>query len=167
MTVEMRFTKWGGKPHWTFPAEPLGTDRYGRWLGTRAGVPLRRGLEPPVVLGYDFVVLVPDSGRWVASWNDARAERTAVYVDVTTEPVSRADAVEAVDLDLDVIRSFDGVVELLDEDEFAEHQRLYGYPPEVIAGALATADDLIAMITAREEPFGVVGEAWLADYAGR
>jgi hypothetical protein len=36
---------------------------------------------------------------------------------------------------------------------------------EVIAGALATADDLIAMISAREEPFGSVGEGWLAAFA--
>lgn len=35
-----------------------------------------------------------------------------------------------VDLDLDVVRRFDGSAEILDEDEFAEHQVRYGYPPE-------------------------------------
>jgi predicted RNA-binding protein associated with RNAse of E/G family len=46
-----------------------------------------------------------------------------LYIDITTVPrwVS-GDQVEMVDLDLDVIRRFDGPAEILDEDEFAEHQ---------------------------------------------
>jgi len=56
-------------------------------------------------------------------------------------------------------------VRLLDEDEFEEHQVLYGYPVEEIALARATADELLAMVSARQEPFGEVGESWLAAYA--
>jgi hypothetical protein len=50
MGVEMRFTKWGGKRHWRYPLEPLGTDRYGWWLGGAAGTLLRRGFEEPIRL---------------------------------------------------------------------------------------------------------------------
>ena len=56
------------------------------------------------------------------------------------------DQVEMVDLDLDVVRGFDGSAQILDEDEFAEHQVRYGYPPEVTghaeraAAAIAPSD---------------------------
>lgn len=40
-----------------------------------------------------------------------------------------------IDLDLDVEVFADGRIELVDEDEFAEHQVRYRYPPAVIEGA--------------------------------
>ena len=48
-------------------------------------------------------------------------------------PVWDGGLVTAVDLDLDVIRRFDGTWYVDDEDEFAEHQVSYGYPPELVA----------------------------------
>jgi hypothetical protein len=177
---DLRYTKWGGKKHWNFRAEPLGSDRYGWWYGCPAGIPMRRGLEEPIIVNYDFIVLAPAEGGWVGSWNNAdkikgkageslRAHLAGpasweieVYIDVTAEPVRTAESVEAVDLDLDVVRLRDGSVRLLDEDEFEEHQILYGYPADVIAQARATADDLMEMVAARREPFGEVGDSWLA-----
>jgi hypothetical protein len=164
MGAEMRFTKWGGHPHWRYALEPLGEDGYGWWLGGRAGIPLRRGLEDPVVQPHDFVVLVPSHGSWIANWNDPAAGVFAVYVDVTTDVRREDDVIHAVDLDLDVVRFSDGTVEVLDEDEFAEHQVRYGYPPEVVARARATTDDLVAALTAGVEPFGAVGLERLAAF---
>jgi len=160
----MRFTKWGGHRHWRYPMEPLGDDRHGLWFGARAGIRVRRGLEEPIVQPHDFVLLVPAEGCWIASWNDPGAQAVEVYVDVTTAPVVDGEVISAVDLDLDVIRLRDGSVEVLDEDEFTEHQVRYGYPAEVIAQALATTDDLVARITARTEPFAEAGPAWLARF---
>ncbi|MGX6604273.1 DUF402 domain-containing protein [Micromonosporaceae bacterium Da 78-11] len=165
MGVEVRFTKWGGKRHWHYRLESLGTDRYGWWLGGRTGITMQRGDEEPIRQGHDFVVLVPATGGWIANWNDPTATSTAVYVDVTTEPVRLPDAVEAVDLDLDVVLLRDGTVEVLDEDEFAEHQVRYGYPPDVITQARVTTDELVALITAGIEPFGEVGRARLAEFS--
>ena len=167
MAVEVRFTKWGGKSHWHFPAEALGQDEHGWWLGTRAGVPIQRGNEPPITYAWDFVTLIPAAGWWVAYWNGDLNRQTAVYVDVSTAPVIGPDRVEAVDLDLDVIRERDGSVHLVDEDEFAEHQVRYGYPADVIAQAVAAADELVAMVTGRQGPFGDAGENWLAGYSAR
>ena len=164
MGTEIRFTKWGGHRHWCYPMESLGSDRHGRWFGARAGTSLRRGLEDPIVQSHDFVLLVPAEGCWIASWNVPGSTGSAIYVDVTTRPVIQENAVTAVDLDLDVVRRHDGTVEILDEDEFAEHQLRYGYPAEVIAQARATTDDLVARITARTEPFAEVGAAWLARF---
>jgi hypothetical protein len=165
MDIEMRFTKWGGKRHWRYPLEALGTDRHGWWLGGPAGSLVRRGFEEPIRQPHDYVLLVPDEGEWIATWN--AAGRTELYVDVTTRPVRGDGIVEAVDLDLDVIRRRDGRVMVLDEDEFADHQVLLGYPPEVIAQAQATTDDLVARITAAVEPFGRVGTDWLAGFTTR
>jgi hypothetical protein len=164
MGVDVRFTKWGGKRHWEYRLESLGTDQHGWWLGGRTGLMMRRGEERPVRGRHDFVTLVPAEGCWIANWNGPGATRTAIYVDVTTEPVRHAAAVEAVDLDLDVVLLRDGTVAVLDEDEFAEHQRRYGYPAEMIAQAEATTKDLVARITAGAEPFGEVGQARLADF---
>ena len=163
----MRFTKWGGKRHWHYSLEPLGSDEFGWWLGGRAGIPMRRGDEEPIAEPHDFVTLVPAAGGWIANWNGSIERRTAVYVDVTTEPVRYPDAVEAVDLDLDVVLLRDGAVLVLDEDEFAEHQVLYHYPAEVITAARATTRDLVAMISAGVEPFGEVGMTWLTRFARR
>lgn len=141
--------------------EFLGDDRYGRWLGGRAGMLLRRGFEDPIVQPHDFIVLVPADGCWIASWNGPGETEIAIYVDVTTKPSVQPDVVSAVDLDLDVVRHRDGTVRVLDEDEFAEHRVRYGYPADVVALAQATTDDLVARLTARTEPFATVGAAWL------
>ncbi|MCA2214384.1 DUF402 domain-containing protein [Jidongwangia harbinensis] len=165
MGVEIRFTKWGGRPHWRYTLEPFATDRHGWWLGGRAGILLQRGSEPPVVQPSDVVLLVPPGEPWIASWNDPAANDIALYVDVTTTPVRDGDAVHAVDLDLDVVRWRDGRVDVLDEDEFADHQVRYGYPPEIVTQALETTGDLVARITAGTEPFGAAGAARLAEFS--
>lgn len=166
MGVEIRFTKWGGRRHWRFTMEPLGGDRYGQWLGARAGILLQRGLEDPIVQPHDFVTLVPASGSWIASFNGPGETDIAVYIDVTTEPSIQAETVSAVDLDLDVVLLRDGTVRVLDEDEFAAHQVLYQYPAEVIEQARATADDLVVRLTTGAEPFTSAGVAWLERFTG-
>ena len=158
--IEVRYTKWGGFEHWHFAMDVLGQDEYGRWFFGRAGMPIQRGAEPPVRQRRDFALLVPAEGDWTACFNaDGELE---IYVDVTTRPVLRAGQVTAVDLDLDVVRYWDGRVAVLDEDEFAEHQVELGYPAELINQARATCDWLVSVVSARREPFGQTGAAWLA-----
>jgi uncharacterized protein len=82
------------------------------------------------------VLLVPRDRGMTAMFYTEHPEQTfELYVDITTPPVWDGDLVTAVDLDLDVIRRFDGSWYVDDEDEFAEHQLSYGYPPEVVAAA--------------------------------
>ncbi|WP_433825221.1 DUF402 domain-containing protein [Actinoplanes sp. CA-015351] len=165
MSASMRFTKWGGKLHWHYPLEPIGSDEHGLWFGARSGTIMTRGYEEPVRQPHDFITLVPSAGDWIASFNPSTADtEVAVYVDVTTLPSYEGGVVRAVDLDLDVVRLFDGSVRVLDEDEFAEHQILYGYPPPVIAQARATTDDLVSRLTAAIEPFETAAAARLAAY---
>ena len=58
-----------------------------------------------------------------------------------------------IDLDLDVEVHEDGHPELVDEDEFADHQLRYAYPPEVIAAAEASARIALDLATAAAFPF--------------
>ena len=86
----------------------------------------------------------------------------------------------AVDLDLDVIRLPDplppveqrpwdvppagpGETFVDDEDEFAEHQVAYGYPADVVAGAQASCDALVAAVRAGLPPYDGAHERWLAE----
>ena len=85
-----------------------------------------------------------------------------LYVDVGTLPVRTPGRITMVDLDLDVIRRPNGTVEVLDEDELELHAVQYAYPPELVVHARAVADELVAMLTAGAEPFGVASQRWLS-----
>ena len=104
-------------------------------------------------------LLVPDDGWWTATWNALHP--VALYVDVTTPARWSDGKATLIDLDLDVVRDRDDRVRLIDEDEFVEHQRTLGYPPEIIENAAGTARELVAAVSAHAEPFGVVGAQWL------
>jgi hypothetical protein len=158
--IEVRYTKWGEIDHWHFVMELLGRDEHGWWLFGRRGMTLQRGAEPEVRQPRDFALLVPAEGCWTACFNVEGD--LDIYADVTTRPVLSGSQVGAVDLDLDVVRYWDGRVAVLDEDEFAEHQVELGYPAELIAQARATCDWLVSAVSARAEPFGQASAAWLA-----
>jgi len=158
--IEVRYTKWGGIDHYHFTMDLLGQDEHGWWLFGRTGMAVQRGSEPPVRQPRDFALLVPAEGNWTACFNVEGD--LDIYADVTTRPVLADGLVTAVDLDLDVVRFWDGRVAVLDEDEFAEHQAELGYPAELVAGARATCDWLVGAVSARAEPFGQASTPWLA-----
>jgi protein associated with RNAse G/E len=95
----------------------------------------------------DNVLLVPrDRGMTAMFYTEHPEQAFELYVDITTPAVWDDDVVTAVDLDLDVIRRFDGSWFVDDEDEFAEHQVTYGYPPELVADAEAECARVAAEI---------------------
>ncbi len=158
--VDVRFTKWGGGRHWEFPVTVLGTDEHGVWAGAGVGTRLWRPAAS-FVSEFDWVTLVPHEAAWAASFYDAEDHPTAVYVDMTTPAVWSGSSVSMVDLDLDVIVRRDGTLLVDDEDEFALHQVELGYPPEIVTMARASADEVLAAVAARDEPFAAVGLAWV------
>ena len=160
--VQVRFTKWGGERHWEFALEPLGRDEHGWWGGAAVGTRVTRP-DRSFDSENDWVVLVPYDKPWSASFY-AAPQRIEVYVDMTTLPVWDGSVVSMVDLDLDVVLFRDGTLFIDDEDEFAQHQVELGYPPEVVAMARRTADELLAAVRDRTEPFGNVGRYWLARF---
>ncbi|MEU6171635.1 DUF402 domain-containing protein [Streptantibioticus parmotrematis] len=164
--VEVVYTKYDGSLHWHHHARRLGEDRFGTWLGCVPGGRMQRGQEPPIAFSVAFVMLVPRDGWWTACFNDA-PHKYEIYCDITSLPRwTTGDRVTMADLDLDVIRRRDGSVFVDDEDEFAEHQVRYGYPPDVVSGARTTADRLEEAVTRREGPFDGAHEAWLSRVTG-
>lgn len=135
--VRGRYTKWGGKRHHGAHLVYLGADDHGDWLGDPAGNQWSGGPNSFVSVT-DNVLLVPRGRGMTAMFYAEHPEQAfELYVDITTPAVWDGDLVTAVDLDLDVVRRFDGSWYVDDEDEFAEHQVRYGYPPELVAAAEA------------------------------
>jgi protein associated with RNAse G/E len=158
--IHVDFRKWDGKLHWQFEMLRLGEDEHGLWLWSPPGSPMRRGAEPVKLSTSINVKVIPDGKWWTAIW--AWQRRHDVYVDIITPPRWDGTRVEMVDLDLDVVRWSDGSVEVLDEDEFAEHQILFEYPPRLVDTVRATTARLALAVDARHEPFGQVAAAWMA-----
>lgn len=162
--VRVVMTKWGGRPHWEYDAVFLGADRHGEWLGCPTGTFYARpGMEFLSV--FASAVLVPaDGAAHLAAFNDEHAG-AATYVDIATPPVWDGTVLRAVDLDLDVVKRHDGHVYLDDEDEFAEHQLTYGYPPEVVAMAERSAAAVLAAVRDSAAPYDGTADAWRAHLA--
>jgi protein associated with RNAse G/E len=159
--VRVVYRKYDGSLHWNQPGHLLGEDEFGVWVGGAAGTPVSRGEQPVNPAEHDHVMLFPRNGWWTGLFN-AAPHRTDVYCDITTVPTWPApDVVTMVDLDLDVRRRRTGVVQLLDEDEFAVHQVRYQYPPDVVRQAWAAAEWLATALTDRIEPFDQVYQRWL------
>ncbi|MEQ4207940.1 DUF402 domain-containing protein [Actinopolymorpha sp. B9G3] len=160
--VRVVFRKYDGGLHWHAWLRRLGEDEHGVWLGAPVGTIWQRGSEASVTMPAAHVSLFPRERWWVASFN-AELAKFEIYIDLATTPYwARPDHVTMVDVDLDVVRHRgSGVVELLDADEFEEHQRKYGYTAEVIDGTRVAAQRLMAAVTT-EEPFTSAYRRWLA-----
>lgn len=153
--------KWPDTPHYGHPAWVLGEDNFGVWCEVRAGVPWHRG---ETLLGpgqFDAVVLVSQSG--FIAWFWPEGGDLDLYVDIVTN-IQRSDtAITAVDLDLDVTRRRDDAsVELVDQDEFAQHQVELDYPIAEIKHAERVASHVLESVRRGEAPFdGAAAAKWL------
>lgn len=166
--VQVLYRKYDGSLHWHMELARLGEDEHGTWLAAPAGSMARRGQEPPVRLEHAYVTLIPSGDHWWTLNCNAAPCWTELYIDVTTPPRWIAPGTaEMVDLDLDIIRRFDGTAEILDADEFAMHQVRYGYPPGVIAAAERSAAELFRAVQSYTEPFGETCCGWLARFSNR
>jgi uncharacterized protein len=59
-----------------------------------------------------------------------------------------------------VIRMRDGHVVVDDEDEFAEHQLAFGYPPEIVELAEVSRDRVHTAILDEDPPYDGSHEPW-------
>lgn len=156
--VVLQYTKYPATEHWRHDLVHLGEDEHGVWLGMREGTYERPGEVVPITT--PFVQLVaPD--RWWTVLHNGPDHRWDTYVDVCT-PVCWADPGrgECIDLDLDVVRDQTGGVQVLDLDEFADHQVRHAYPPELIDGARRGAAEVVQLLRSGTEPFATRQQAW-------
>jgi protein associated with RNAse G/E len=159
--VRVEYRKYDGRPHRSYPAIRLGEDEHGTWLGVPGGDFIEVNGAAGFKYADPYVLLVPEHAWWTAMFN-APPRKTEVYCDVATPAIWADDRVQLVDLDLDVRRRREGaVVELLDEDEFAEHSARFGYPPDVADHAWAAAHFLLDALHDGAEPFAGGYHVWL------
>jgi hypothetical protein len=151
--ILLRATKYDGAAHWIQPFKVVSDD--GTLLVTeyRARTPIftsRGEFRSP----YDSRVYFWRD-RWynVFRLSKPGCDLSLWYCNVTTPPKLEGCELSYVDLDLDVSVRPDGVIELLDEDEFAAHQRKYSYPGDVIARAEEAAIQVACLARQRGFPF--------------
>ncbi len=164
--VQVRFTKWGGGRHWSAAGVVhLGEDEHGLWLGALPGTRWTRPGGEFATVGRQ-VMLVPPADRWfVATFFEPVAGlRWRLYVDITTPVEATGAVLTCVDLDLDVVHGFDGVVGVEDEDEFADHQAALGYPADVVDRAAAECERVVREMARGDASFA---EATVAPWRDR
>lgn len=160
--VDVVFRKFDGRLHRRAVEIHLGEDEWGTWLGVPAGTEVYyASADVSRVDRHRGVRLIPRDG-WFTAMFFAPTRSLEMYCDVVAPADWTGSAqVSMVDLDLDVTRTHRGLVELLDEDEFAVHQVSYGYPTEVITQAAESAQRILTASRDRAEPFGSHYVSWL------
>lgn len=153
--------KWPDSLHWHYTVFPIGEDEHGRWYVLPGGSMVQRASNPPQEHRCTSVVLIQEGAWWMARWNSDRDSSIELYIDVGTPARIERGTATTIDLDLDVVRSWRGEVQLIDQDEFLQHQEQLGYPEDVIQNAERSAAELLAAIERGDEPFASVGRAWL------
>ena len=161
--VTIDFRKYPDAPHWRFSMYYVGEDDHGTWLWAPAGSKAQRGDEPAVSTRHEHVKVITRGDWWTAIFTTASAEerREELYVDIATPAEWEENVVRMIDLDLDIGRWPDGSVEVLDEDEFAEHQTSLGYPDQMVDKARTTTARLYLDVVNRKEPFDQAGAEWM------
>lgn len=159
--VRVVYTKYDGSAHRDYPAIRLNSDDLGIWVGVPRGtVSVYHGR--PSVEQIPFVLLIPHHAWWTGMFNPP-PRTSEVYCDITTPARWEGDTVHIVDLDLDVVRRrASQMVELRDEDEFAQHREQFGYPEDLVAAALAAAEKLMLALDDGSEPFATHYRKWLS-----
>lgn len=163
--VVARNRKYDGGAHWVVPGRHLGSDEHGHWIFQGTGEFISR---PGAALytESDAVLLVPHTGDWVATfYDDAHPDGVELYIDLAISHGwrrIRPAVVEfhMIDMDLDVVRTKSRGLYVDDEDEFAEHRAVFGYPAELCERLEAATARLTEIVAARHAPFDGRDAAW-------
>ena len=160
--VTVQYFKYPNDLHWRHELVMLGEDEHGVWLGGPIGSTVQRGGEPVKKWPVPFVQLVSPEKWWTLIYNGEGAHKYRIYVDIITEPCWVSDSrVEMIDIDLDVVLNMDGLVRVLDGDEFEDHLVRLQYPPSLVDGARIATAEVAHKLEAGQEPFAQAGAAWL------
>ena len=161
-TVEYATEKYPDQPHYRGTLHRLGADEHGTWLWGGPGRPIYRGDVELFVANAPVLALIPTAAWWAVSWFVDHPE-IEIYVNINTPARDEGYRIVAVDVDLDVVRYLDGRVEVIDRDEFEEHQVRYDYPPELVEAAEAATAEAFDLVVANGPPFdGTAARDWIA-----
>jgi protein associated with RNAse G/E len=107
-------------------------------------------------VGADGVLELYFKDRWCAVWHICEKSAPAnnsIYAHIAMPTQLIDNVLMWIDLDLDYRLHANGLLEKLDEDEFAHNAKTMHYPAEVIAKALATFEELGQLCQAQQFPF--------------
>lgn len=151
----LRATKYDGSAHWIQPFRVVSDDGQLLVVEYTARTPIftsRGEFRSP----YDSRVYF-----WRDRWyNVFRLSKPGCglalwYCNITTPPNVDGCYIHYVDLDLDVAVRPDGTVSVLDEEEFEENRRRYGYPADVVRQAREAVAEVVALAKANGFPFSL------------
>ena len=144
--VYVNYRKWPDTLHWHFTVYPLGNDLHGAWFVLPEGSVVQKGSsgEPQTLRA--SVMLLPKHSCWAAYWNTDKTKRHELYIDVIQLIKADSTEIAMIDLDLDVARTWEGQIEILDRDEFELHQRILGYPRDIVEQAERTTALLESLV---------------------
>jgi protein associated with RNAse G/E len=93
--------------------------------------------------------------RWYNVWHicEQKSNRNKIYSNICIPAVMEGNVLEWVDLDLDFRVHMDGSIKLLDEEEFEQNARQFGYPGWVVENARAACDEVVNLFETAEFPF--------------
>ena len=159
--VTVQFLKNPDLLHWGFEAHWLGEDEWGDWIGVPKGSSRWKGAHRVRPTRTDAVFCAPRDQWWHLHYNGPTTEFSH-FVDIVTPPAwVSPNRYEMIDLDLDVLMSQNGTVEVEDEDEFELHQVRYAYSNEMIRRAREETRRIVVELEKRQEPFGEIAASWL------
>lgn len=146
--------------HWGFAGFHIGQDEHGHWVGLPRGSRRWKGATPHRPTGEDAVQCFPHDGWWVLHYVGPERE-VSHFVDITTQPTLADGRIQMIDLDLDLLVSGEGTVQVVDEDEFEVNQVLFGYDRDMIERATAETERLAGLLRRGAEPFFELAANWL------
>lgn len=144
----------------------VANDEFGTWVFSPEGSAIettKAGKSEREPRKKDILVLMPTNEWYTALWWSGEGEDTDIYVDIAKPPMFVNKEWKCVDLEIDVVRTFDGTVTIEDEDEFEEAFEADNINADEHKAALAMTEAIESNLRHRIEPFGLVGRAHFED----
>lgn len=151
--IEVHSIKYDGAPHRWWCSEVKAVDKSGILLESAEGTYMYgpgggwRSLGGLTQLWWD---------RWYNVYKAYEGTSPLLYYVHIALPPQVADGgrrITYVDLELDVIMDADGTVRIVDEDEFDEARKVYGYPADLVANAKETAQSVRRLLLMSSTPW--------------
>ena len=154
--ITIKTLKYDGMPHRSWKAELI--ERDGDLLVFK-GVFDQEVVHPDLgtigkgTVSYEYYWL----DRWynVFRFHEPDGAFRNYYCNINMPPKFEDDVLSYIDLDIDIL-VFDGAIEILDEQEFAENSSTYNYPANIIKHVHEAVDELLTMIDQEIFPFSEI-----------
>lgn len=153
----MEVYKYDGSLHRVFPMTVRTWSPWAVSLFMKPGRRVREGngrLWTPADRGQSVTWLYWE--QWFNLIAYSRTQPEAYYCNLALPPVWDGRRIIYVDMDLDVRVRWDGNGVLVDQQEFRQNQRRFGYPEPVVAQVQAAATQLLRWAAAGQGPFAKV-----------